>query len=193
MPTKTELALKTKEELIEDLLGLTDEKEKLKKKLASAGGNVTEDLVKALQIIANKGNGTPDQPMDMTTQGYAVLPPIPINAMLPIQKVKWRLDNITAIMERGDARPGIMTEYRRKIFVWQKKFTELYETMVKESPDLLKEDTKLTKTPDQTGKMVGFHLKEYYDTNVEEIHKRIAARAKENAKYGMPLRHHEYK
>lgn len=193
MPTKTELALKTKEELIEDLLGLTDEKEKLKKKLASAGGNVTEDLVKALQIIANKGNGTPDQPMDMTPQGYAVLPPIPINAMLPIQKVKWRLDNITAIMERGDARPGIMTEYRRKIFVWQKKFTELYETMVKESPDLLKEDTKLTKTPDQTGKMVGFHLKEYYDTNVEEIHKRIAARAKENAKYGMPLRHHEYK
>jgi len=179
MPTKTELALKTKEELIEDLLGLTNEKEKLKLKIASAGGDVTNEIVKALQSLAARGNATPDQPIDTTPQGYAVLPPIPINSMLPIQKVKWRIDNVTAILAKGGLKPEIAQELRRKIFVWQKKLSELYELMVKNSPDLLK--------------TIGFGIKEYYDANIEEINKRIAARQRDNAKYNMPVKHHVYK
>lgn len=194
MPTKTELALKTKEELIEDLLGLTDEKEKLKKKLASAGGNVTEELVKALQVLANKDNGTPDQPIDTTPQGYAVLPPIPINSMLPIQKVMWRINNVTAILEKGGLKPAHDTELRRKIYVWQKKFVELYESMKKETPEQLTEDTKLIKNPDATGKTISFHLKEYYDTNVAEIAAKIRVKQESDAKlYPIPVHKRVYK
>ena len=191
MPSKTELALRTKEELIDELLGLSDEKEKLKKKLAASGGNVTEELVNALKSLANKGN---EAPIDVTPQGYAVLPPIPINSMLPIQKVKWRIDNVTAILDQGGLKPDIDHELRRKIFVWQKKFVELYEAMKKEAPEIIKEDKKLAPTPDPDGKSVTFHLQEYYDANVVEFTKKLQAKQKQDAQaYNMPVKRHVYK
>jgi len=199
MPTKNELALSTSEELkqakerlIEEIQGLEAEKEKLKKKVVNSGGDISVELIKAIQKLANQGNNTPERPMDMTPQGYKVLPPIPINGMLPIQKVKWRLDNNRAFIDAGGEKPEILTERRRKEFVWQKKFVELYEAMNKdpELSELLKLDTKLTKTPDPENPMVGFHLKEYYDDNVVEINKRIAERRKADAKYGIPVKRH---
>jgi hypothetical protein len=196
MPSKTELALSTSEELkqakerlIEEIQGLEAEKEKLKKKVVASGGDITSDIIKALQKIANQGNA---QPIDMTPQGYKVLPPVPINSMLPIQKVKWRLENNQAFIDEGGEKPEIITERKRKEFVWQKKFVELYEAMSKE-PDmleLLKLDTKLSKNPDPESNMVGFHLKEYYDANVAEINKRITERKKADAKYGIPVKRH---
>jgi hypothetical protein len=193
MTTKTELAQKSKEELIEEIIA---QEKKLKEKTPpQSNDDGTDKIVKALRSLAVAGNAQDQsQEIDVTPQGYAVLPPIPINAMLPIQKTKWRIDNMSAIIEKGGLRAEIDRERRRKVFVLSKKFVELYEAAKKENSSIIKDDTDLLKNPDPTGKAVSFNMKGFYDGNVERINKMVMEKAAQDSKrFNMPVKKHVYK